>query len=181
YISKGYNSEFVQTGFLDLYNWQPSSATNMLKTGNDDADKLLQTALGALVDKHPDLDPFKYIWKRNGIEESYFHMGFVAVGINTPNGFPPASETIYLRPQLEDKRFTHFFSKNLRSIKEVKEQDPDFKSDAVLATTVTMLKKMDFYIYLYDNKCNINPETQDPESGSMPNGAKLIDHLHGLL
>lgn len=181
YISKGYNSEFIQTGFLDLYNWQPSSATNMLKTGNEYADKLLQTALGALVDKHPDLDPLKYIWKRNGIDESYFHMGFVAVGINTPNGFPPASETIYLRPQLEDKRFTFFFSKDLRSIKEVKEQNPDFKSDAVLAATVTMLKKNDFYIWLYDNKCEINPETQDPESGSMPNGAKLIDHLHGLI
>ena len=181
YISKGYNSELIQTGFLDLYNWQPSSATNMLKTGNDDADKLLQTALGALVDKHPDLDQFKYIWKRNGIDESYFHMGFVAVGINTPNGFPPASETIYLKPQLEDKRFTYFFSKNLRSIKEIREQDPSFKNDTVLATTVTMLKKMDFYIWLYDNKCNINPETQDPESGSMPNGARLIDHLHGLV
>ncbi|MBR4800878.1 MAG: Ig-like domain-containing protein [Clostridia bacterium] len=176
YISKGYNSEFVQTGFLDLYNWQPASATNMLKTGNDDADALLQTALGALVDKHPDLEPFKYVWQRNKITESYFHMGFVSLGLNTPRG-TPCSETVYLKPQLEDKRFTYFFSRNLRSTSEF----PELKKDLTLGITVRMLQNLDFYIYLYDNTCEINPKTQDPESGYMPNGARLIDHLHGLV
>ena len=158
YISKGYNTSFVQTGFLDLYNWQPSSATNMIKTGNDVLDSLVQKAIGALVDNHPDLEPYKYIWKRNGIDEPWFHMGFVCTGINNF----PANEKTYLNPVFDDNRMHHFYAGDLND-------DIDDENQYLY----TLFKGLEFHMYMYDKYSDITPESQ------VPDGDVLINHLHG--
>ena len=162
YISKGYNLEFKQTGFLDLYNWQPASATNMIKTGNETVDKLIQSAIGELVDKHKDLEPYKYEWERNGIKESWFHMGMVCTGLS--NSIP--GEKVYFDPSFEDARINHFYARDL-----------DDQGDPLFA----MFKMLEFHGYLYNKTADITPESQDPKSEyySIPDGEDLINHLHG--
>ena len=165
YISKGYNLEFNQTGFLDLYNWQPSSATNMIKTGNDTVDALIQRAIGALVDHHKDLEPYKYEWERNGIKESWFHMGMVVTGLSNF----PQNEKVYFYPTFEDKRIGHFYAHDLKDQKDENE------------VLYMFFKGLEFHIYLYDNSVDITPESQDPKSEyySIPDGEDLINHMHG--
>ena len=159
FVSKGFNTELIQTGFLDMYNWQPSSSTNMIKTGNEKIDALIQQAIGALVDNHPDLEPYKYIWKRNGIEEPWFHMGFVCVGISNF----PSNEKTFLHPEFEDPRIKHFYARDLNA-------DIDDGNKFLYE----LFKSLEFHIYLYDKNSPITPESK------VPDGDVLINHLHGL-
>lgn len=158
FVSKGYNTSLTQTGFLDLYNWQPSSATNMIKTGNDVLDSLVQKAIGALVDNHPDLEPYKYIWKRNGIEEPWFHMGLVCVGISNF----PYNEKTYFDTSFEDKRINHFYAADLND-------DIDDENSYLYP----FFKGLEFHIYMYDKNADITPESV------VPDGDVLINHLRG--
>jgi len=159
FVEKGYNTEFNQTGFLDLYNWQPASATNMLNTGNEKVNALIQQAIGALVDTHPQMDQFKYKWTRKeGMPaEIWFHMGFVSVGVSNF----PESEKCYLKTSFEDKNFRHFDAHDLEVI-----EDDDY------AFLHAIFQSLDFHMYLYDNTSPITPESK------VPDGIDLINHLH---
>ncbi len=161
FVSKGYNMELKQTGFLDLYNWQPSSSTNMIKTGNEALDSLVQKAVGALVDNHPDLEPYKYIWKRNGIEEPWFHMGFVCVGMSNF----PSNEKTYFNPSFEDPRIHSFYAAELDD--NIKDDDNNW--------LYSFFKGLEFRIFMYDKNSPITPESK------VPDGDALINHLHGLV
>ena len=158
FVSQGYNTEFKQTGFLDLYNWQPASATNMLDTGNDKINALISQAIGALVDNHPQMQQYKYMWARKeGMPaEAWFHMGFVSVGVTH---FPDVEKS-YLKTEFEDTRLKHFDAHDLEII------DDDYE------WLYALFQSLDFNMYLYDQNSDITPASQ------VPAGVELINHLH---
>ena len=158
FVNQGYNTEFKQTGFLDLYNWQPASATNMLDTGNDKINALISQAIGALVDNHPQMQQYKYMWARKeGMpEEAWFHMGFVSTGVTN---FPDVEKS-YLKTDFEDKRLKHFDAHELEII------DDEYE------WLYALFQSLDFHMYLYDQNSDITPASQ------VPDGVALINHLH---
>ena len=158
FVKQGYNTEFNQTGFLDLYNWQPASATNMFDTGNEKINALISQAIGALVDNHPQMQQYKYMWARKeGMpEEAWFHMGFVSVGVSN---FPDIEKS-YLKTEFEDTRLKHFDAHEL----EIIEDDYEW--------LYALFQSLDFHMYLYDQNSDITPASQ------VPDGVALINHLH---
>ena len=158
FVSQGYNTEFNQTGFLDLYNWQPASATNMLDTGNEKINALISQAIGALVDNHPQMQQYKVMWSRKeGMpEEAWFHMGFVSTGVSN---FPDIEKS-YLVTHFEDENIKHFDAHKL----EILEDDYEW--------LYALFQSLDFHLYLYDQTSPIQPGSQ------VPDGVTLINHLH---
>ena len=102
-VAKGHNSGLVQTGFLDIYNWQPVTALNLI-------DKNTIPGYGELVDAvmpvlgNALLDPKFSDMVRHYNGETYIHMGFISVGL---------TEKSYLQPEFvtENDRY-HEFSTN---------------------------------------------------------------------
>lgn len=86
----GHVSGLVQTGFLDIYNWQPITALNLIDKNTIDSSlgNLVDLASSAIGDALTDPKFSNVVKQYNG--ETYVHMGFISVGI---------TEKSYLEPQ----------------------------------------------------------------------------------
>lgn len=94
---EGLISTLVQTGFLDIYNWQPLDALNLIDTTSipEEYAPLIPIAMNLLASELNNPN-FSYI-VREYDGTSYVHFGFVSTGL---------SEKSYLNPTFEDERFT---------------------------------------------------------------------------
>ena len=106
-VAKGHNSGLVQTGFLDIYNWQPVTALKLIdkKTIDSSLGSLVDIATGALGSALLDPKFSDMVRQYNG--ETYIHMGFISVGI---------TEKSYLQPQFvtETDRYLEFTTNDLK-------------------------------------------------------------------
>ena len=106
-VAKGHNSGLAQTGFLDIYNWQPVTALNLIDKNTIDSSlgSLVDIATGALGSALLDPKFSDMVRQYNG--ETYIHMGFISVGI---------TEKSYLQPQFvtETDRYFEFTTNDLK-------------------------------------------------------------------
>ena len=103
----GQVSTLIQTGFLDIYNWQSTDALSLIDKDSidDTAAALIEPAM-ALLRTALENQKFAYLIKDyNGT--SYVHFGFVSTGL---------SEKSYLNPSFEDERFVELSTDMFREI-----------------------------------------------------------------
>lgn len=115
----GQVSTLIQTGFLDIYNWQPMDALNLIDTTTIDEQyaSLIPIAMNILA-KAIDSQEFSYLIKKyTGI--SYVHFGFVSTGL---------SEKSYLKPTFEDERFTELSTNMLPGLSSISFSGIDLKN-----------------------------------------------------
>lgn len=115
----GQVSTLIQTGFLDIYNWQPMDALNLIDTTtiDDKYASLIPFAMNILA-KAIDSQEFSYLIKKYaGI--SYVHFGFVSTGL---------SEKSYLKPTFEDERFTELSTNMLPGLSSISFTGIDLKN-----------------------------------------------------
>lgn len=94
--AEGMVSTLVQTGFLDIYNWQPLDALNLIDTSSIPANfaQLIPIAMSALGSELDSEQFSNYVREYDGTK--YVHFGFVSNGL---------SEKSYLDPTFNDERF----------------------------------------------------------------------------
>ena len=115
----GQVSTLIQTGFLDIYNWQPMDALNLIDTTtiDDKYASLIPIAMNILA-QAIDSQEFSYLIKKyTGI--SYVHFGFVSTGL---------SEKSYLKPTFEDERFTELSTNMLPGLSSISFTGIDLKN-----------------------------------------------------
>ena len=115
----GQVSTLIQTGFLDIYNWQPMDALNLIDTTtiDDKYASLIPFAMNILA-QAIDSQEFSYLIKKyTGI--SYVHFGFVSTGL---------SEKSYLKPTFEDERFTELSTNMLPGLSSISITGIDLKN-----------------------------------------------------
>lgn len=115
----GQVSTLIQTGFLDIYNWQPMDALNLIDTTtiDDKYASLIPIAMNILA-QAIDSQEFSYLIKKyTGI--SYVHFGFVSTGL---------SEKSYLKPTFEDERFTELSTNMLPGLSSISFTGVDLKN-----------------------------------------------------
>ena len=115
----GQVSTLIQTGFLDIYNWQPMDALNLIDTTtiDDQYASLIPFAMNILA-QAIDSQEFSYLIKKyTGI--SYVHFGFVSTGL---------SEKSYLKPTFEDERFTELSTNMLPGLSSISFTGIDLKN-----------------------------------------------------
>ena len=115
----GQVSTLIQTGFLDIYNWQPMDALNLIDTTtiDDKYASLIPIAMNILA-QAIDSQEFSYLIKKyTGI--SYVHFGFVSTGL---------SEKSYLKPTFEDERFTELSTNMLPGLSSISFKGIDLKN-----------------------------------------------------
>ncbi len=115
----GQVSTLIQTGFLDIYNWQPMDALNLIDTTtiDDQYASLIPFAMNILA-QAIDSQEFSYLIKKyTGI--SYVHFGFVSTGL---------SEKSYLKPTFEDERFTELSTNMLPGLSSISFPGIDLKN-----------------------------------------------------
>ena len=104
-LEKGYKSQFIQTGYLDIYNWQPIDNLSLLDTSSmGSAGGLVSAVMGSLGEilANPESDFTMYVKHYAGTE--YVHFGFVSTGL---------TERSYLEPEFEDDRFTELTTEDI--------------------------------------------------------------------
>lgn len=103
----GQVSTLIQTGFLDIYNWQSTDALSLIDKDSidDTAAALIEPAM-ALLRTALENQKFAYLIKDYD-GTSYVHFGFVSTGI---------SEKSYLNPTFEDERFVELSTDMFREI-----------------------------------------------------------------
>lgn len=103
----GQVSTLIQTGFLDIYNWQSTDALSLIDKDSidDTAAALIEPAM-ALLRTALENQKFAYLIKDYD-GTSYVHFGFVSTGL---------SEKSYLNPTFEDERFVELSTDMFREI-----------------------------------------------------------------
>lgn len=103
----GQVSTLIQTGFLDIYNWQSTDALSLIDKDSidDTAAALIEPAM-ALLKTALENPKFAYLIKDYD-GTSYVHFGFVSTGL---------SEKSYLNPSFEDERFVELSTDMFREI-----------------------------------------------------------------
>lgn len=103
----GQVSTLIQTGFLDIYNWQSTDALSLIDKDSidDTAAALIEPAM-ALLRTALENQKFAYLIKDYD-GTSYVHFGFVSTGL---------SEKSYLNPSFEDERFVELSTDMFREI-----------------------------------------------------------------
>lgn len=103
----GQVSTLIQTGFLDIYNWQYTEALNLIDKDSIDgtAAALIEPAM-ALLKTALENPKFAYLIKDYD-GTSYVHFGFVSTGL---------SEKSYLNPSFEDERFVELSTDMFKDI-----------------------------------------------------------------
>ena len=103
----GQVSTLIQTGFLDIYNWQYTEALSLIDKDSIDgtAAALIEPAM-ALLKTALENPKFAYLIKDYD-GTSYVHFGFVSTGL---------SEKSYLNPSFEDERFVELSTDMFREI-----------------------------------------------------------------
>lgn len=104
-LEKGYKSQLIQTGYLDIYNWQPIDNLSLLDTSSmGSAGGLVSAVMGSLGEilANPESDFTMYVKHYAGTE--YVHFGFVSTGL---------TERSYLEPEFEDDRFTELTTEDI--------------------------------------------------------------------
>lgn len=97
----------IQTGFLDIYNWQYTEALSLIDKDSIDgtAAALIEPAM-ALLKTALENPKFAYLIKDYD-GTSYVHFGFVSTGL---------SEKSYLNPSFEDERFVELSTDMFKDI-----------------------------------------------------------------
>lgn len=103
----GQVSTLIQTGFLDIYNWQYTEALSLIDKDSIDgtAAALIEPAM-ALLKTALENPKFAYLIKDYD-GTSYVHFGFVSTGL---------SEKSYLNPSFEDERFVELSTDMFKDI-----------------------------------------------------------------
>ena len=104
-LEKGFKSQLIQTGYLDIYNWQPIDNLSLLDTSSmGSAGGLVSAVMGSLGEilANPESDFTMYVKHYAGTE--YVHFGFVSTGL---------TERSYLEPEFEDDRFTELTTEDI--------------------------------------------------------------------
>lgn len=152
-VTQGLTGSFTQKGFMDVYNWQCVDNLNIMSTGKEEFDAMIQVALSSVIGSDESLEPFRYRYKN----ADYFHLGFLIESMTGDLAYPLAlKETVWMRISIEDERFTPF------SISEIHE--PLFRD---------ILDKFGITIYAYKNDVALKP------SATYVINDKLINKLHG--
>lgn len=150
-VAKGLNGKIVQTGFMDIYNWQSTDSCSLIQTNDKATDDLIASACGAILGTDPALENFRY--KYQGVD--YFHLGFMSESIDAGSGI--WNETMYYTLSMEDTRIKEF-------------KFADLQGDTLFTPFV---KDMGMIVYGYDRNADIKP------SSTYEINAKLIEKLHG--
>lgn len=95
--AEGQVSTLIQTGFLDIYNWQPLDALNLIDTSAipENYAPIIPIAM-SILGNELDNEQFAHI-VREYDGTKYVHFGFVSTGL---------AEKSYLSPSFADDRFT---------------------------------------------------------------------------
>ncbi|MCQ2409702.1 MAG: hypothetical protein MJ068_04085, partial [Clostridia bacterium] len=154
-VPKGLTGSFTQKGFMDVYNWQCVDNLNIMSTGKEEFDAMIQVALSSVIGSDESLEPFRYRYKN----ADYFHLGFLIESMTGDLAYPlTLNETVWMKISMEDERFTPF------SISEI--QEPLFRD---------ILDKFGITIYAYKNDVALKP------SATYVINDKLINKLHGIV
>ncbi len=160
FLSKGITNTIVQTGFLDIYNWQNVNNANLIDTGDANTNKMIGTLAGRLIKENPEFEKCRYL--REEDNSLYFHMGFLSSGVSFGEGI--MDEPIYLDITFEDERFV----KEPIRTRNVKTTSAD------LAAAELLISKMELVFYGYNDKSDITP------TSTFIIDSRFIEHLHGL-
>ena len=187
-------STFTQKGFLDIYNWQPSDSLTLIPSDVLEEVKLpegLQGLLFGFIQNAFDTEPFIESYRRSYLGQNQMHLGFISMGLAGPtrinDGYLPDGrrvledgtiegtdekadpDQVSWNITLEDKRFKHFTSNDLNSIKNL---------------AGLLSGALDFVENLLNNPLNIwsyDDDTTDLVPGvTYTVNARLIDRLHGI-
>lgn len=92
HVAEGKNSSITQEGFLDMYNWQPLEALELLS----DFDNAMFTVINTYAREHLlGNKSFMDTWSVSHERVPYFHLGFISAGVG---------EDSYLEYTMEDER-----------------------------------------------------------------------------
>lgn len=157
FASAGVNHEFIQTGFLDIYNWQDVTQASLIKTGQQKYDDLLAMYTGPMVANNSAFQKGR-VMGENGV--TWFHLGMVFTGTG---GDGLLNEPIYAKIELQDNRFYRLYTADIKS-----------ENDGVTGIAESILSTMEIFMYGYANdNGSIMPETRYTVDSA------LISHLHG--
>lgn len=157
FASAGVNHEFIQTGFLDIYNWQDVTQATLIKTGTQKYDDLLAMYTGPMVENNSAFRKGRII-DENGV--TWFHLGMVFTGTG---GGGLVNEPVYTKIELQDSRFYCLYTGDIKS-----------ENEGVTGIAESLLSTMEIYLYGYANdNGSIMPQTRYTVDSA------LISHLHG--
>jgi len=160
FLSKGITNTIIQTGFLDIYNWQNVNNANLIDTGDANTNKMIGTLAGRLIKENPTFAKCRYL--REEDNSMYFHLGFLSSGISFGDGI--LDEPVYLDIRFEDDRF---IKEPIRT-RDVKTTSPD------LAAAELLISKMELVFYGYSDQSDITPMS------TFVIDSRFIEHLHGM-
>lgn len=165
FINKGCNSSLRQTGFVDMYNWMPTSNASLVNIdGNDTLNTILRQASGPIIGLSSIFAPLRYHYKN----EDWVHLGFMFAGVCTNDGTLTYKEKNYLDYSFEDTRFTYC---DLHDI------NPNEFAGTMYEDIAKTVKELSVKFVGYKNTCSIIPSTSTPYG----NPTRYVARLHGEL
>ena len=149
-VEAGKTFVLKQTGFWDIYNWQPTSTLDLIP----EIEEFNGFIRGAL-DESTNFKKFSRVHEQT----EYFHLGFVIAGFDSIDSI----ETPYPVCLFEDKRFQKV------STLEIFENETGFYAGLLKG----ILNGRPVYLYTYGQNGNLTPSTTYEVNN------RLIRHLHG--
>ncbi len=149
WLEEGKTAIFTQTGFWDIYNWQPTNVLNIIPEIGA-VNGMIRDALAA----NPEFQNYSRFYDNT----EYFHLGFIVSGWNSIGNV----EYPYIKYEFEDERIQMLDTRNLLE-------------NAGTAGTIlnAALMGQPIYLFTYGQNGDITPGSTYEVNN------RLIRHLHG--
>jgi len=170
FVNKGYNLKFNQKGFLDVYNWAPTTSSEIIDTKVEELNSIVGQYAGAVFDNNTMFDNARYYNSEDGL--NYFSLVFVS------NGVSDAGKLLFNEPLYIDFNDGNGFEDSrigcaeLLKLSSDKDQNND-NAKAVFACKALKGLQINVGLYYYKNDSGVNP------SDTFKIDQNSINRIHG--